>query len=193
MRFFAPFLFMLTLLCAVGPTVVSGQGGHAEGHTAPGQPIVIDPKRDVRYIGLQRNDIEVFLGVHYGQDTGGAQRFKPPRLFVPSHGATVDATSYRAACPQILGLVVPPIALTNVTEISEDCLHLNIARPKDTERGDDLPVLVFLHGGGFWIGNTHEITNAPDGLILQSVKNGLPIIHVHVQYRLGGECRDAYP
>jgi len=191
MKSFIPFL--LSFLCAVGLAAGSRQGGPAESQPVSGQPVVVDPKRDVRYLGLARNGIDVFLGVHYGQDTSGEQRFKPPRLFVPARGATVDATAYGAACPQILGLAFPPIAITNVTEISEDCLTLNIARPRGTRPGADLPVLVFLHGGGFWIGNTFEITNAPDGLILQSVEHGLPIVHVHVGYRLGGECQPESP
>lgn len=150
-----------------------------------GQPVALDAIRNVKYLGLERNGIELFLGVYFGEDTGGANRFKPPRPHVPVAGSTVNASSYGPACPQPYGLYVPPLLLTEVTEISEDCLHLNIARPKGTKPGDKLPVLVFIHGGSFWIGQNREITNAPDGMILESVQNGLPIIHVHIQYRLG--------
>lgn len=46
--------------------------------------------------------------------------------------------------------------------------------------------LVLLAGiiGGLWSGFNNEITTAPDGLILESVANGLPIIHVGLNYRL---------
>jgi len=181
MRSLAPFLLAL-----LGPGAVSSLP--SEGDEAGCGPTAVDDERDVRYLGLARNGIEVFLGVHYGQDTGGEHRFKPPRPAEPPRGSVVDARSFKPACPQITGLALPPLALTNVTEISEDCLHLNIARPKGTRPGDRLPVVVWVHGGGFWIGQNREITNAPDGMILESVENGLPIIHVHIQYRLSSEC-----
>jgi len=39
--------------------------------------------------------------------------------------------------------------------------------------------------GGFWTGSKNEPTTRPDGLVLESVKNGLPIIQVAINYRLG--------
>jgi carboxylesterase type B len=41
------------------------------------------------------------------------------------------------------------------------------------------------HIGGFWSGFNMEPTTMPDGLILQSVTNGLPVMHVGINYRLG--------
>ncbi|CAO2651475.1 Nn.00g040450.m01.CDS01 [Neocucurbitaria sp. VM-36] len=45
--------------------------------------------------------------------------------------------------------------------------------------------MVWIHGGSFWGGSNVEPTTAPDGLVRQSVENGLPIIHVAMNYRLG--------
>ena len=39
---------------------------------------------------------------------------------------------------------------------SEDCLFLNIWTPADAKEGDKLPVLVYIHGGGFVGGCGHE-------------------------------------
>ena len=39
---------------------------------------------------------------------------------------------------------------------SEDCLFLNIFTPENANPGDDLPVLVYIHGGGFTGGCGHE-------------------------------------
>lgn len=149
------------------------------------KPVVVDERRDVTYRGLQRNGIDVFLNIPYGQDTGGANRFKPPKPYVPVPHSTIDAQSYGPACPQELGEWLLPISLSNVTEVSEDCLNLNVARPKGSSSKDRLPVMVYIHGGSFWTGQNQEITIAPDGMILESVKNGLPVIHVAMNYRLG--------
>ena len=150
-------------------------------------PRVYDSGNDVTYEGFVRNDIEVFLNIPYGQDTSGENRFKPPRPHVPVAGSTVDAQSNGPSCPQPLGAGSAPLALTPITEVSEDCLNLNIGRPRGTEEGEGLPVMVWIHGGGFWNGGNHEITTAPDGLVRESVENGLPVIHVAINYRLGCE------
>jgi len=102
---------------------------------------------DVRYEGFERNGIEVFLNIKYGQDTSGANRFKPPRPFVPVAGTTYNATSSGPACPQSYGQWNVPLTLGNITSISEDCLNLNVARPKLNATTEKLPVMVWIHGG----------------------------------------------
>ncbi|KAG6040316.1 hypothetical protein E4U41_000912 [Claviceps citrina] len=150
-------------------------------------PVVHDAKQQVTYHGLHRNGIEVFLNIPYGQDTGGRNRFRPPRAHIPARGSSVNATAYGPACPQALGLWAPPIALDPITRISEDCLNLNVARPRRTREATArlLPVLVYIHGGSFWAGSNEESTIRPDGMILESVENGLPVMHVAMNYRLG--------
>ncbi|OTA57704.1 alpha/beta-hydrolase [Hypoxylon sp. EC38] len=168
----SPSLFGALLLCS---SVIA----------TPSYPLVVDTKKNVKYQGLNRNGIEVFLNIPYGQDTGGANRFKPPRAAVPKPRSTIVAQSYGPACPQALGEGFPPLTLSNVTKISEDCLNLNVARPSNLSAGAQLPVLVYIHGGGFWSGQNSELSTAPDGMILESVANGLPVIHVGMNYRLG--------
>lgn len=157
------------------------------GAQSKSSPRVLDKKQDVTYEGLDRAGVEVFLNIPYGQDTGGANRFKPPRLHVPEHGTVIKARSYGPACPQQTGVWSGPLSLSPVNDISEDCLNLNIARPKGTLPDSHLPVVVWIHGGSFWTGMNAEITTRPDGMILQSVENGTPIIHVAMNYRLGCE------
>lgn len=161
------------------------RGVAATGHT----PTVVDQPHQVTYHGIERNGIEVFLNIPYGLDTGGEHRFKPPRPHVPVPGSVVDAQAYGIACPQLLGPWFPPLTLANVSEVSEDCLNLNVARPKGLCSTDRLPVMVYIHGGSFWIGQNSEITVGPDGLVLESVRNGLPVIHVAMNYRLGCKWR----
>lgn len=155
-------------------------------------PTATIPGVRVTYHGIHRNGIEAFLNIQYGEDTGGNWRFKPPRPHVPAPESTVQADSYGPACPQPLGSWIVPLSLTNITNISEDCLNLNIARPQGTKTNALLPVMVYIHGGSFWAGSNSEITTFPDGLILESVKNKLPVIHVSMNYRLGSEFWLAY-
>ena len=142
---------------------------------------------DIDVQGIARNDIEIFLGIPYAQDTSGKNRFKPPIPYEYDPSKPIDATKPGPACPQPLGVLFPPLGLGNITETSEDCLNLNIARPKaeDREGKGPLPVLVWIHGGSFWFGSNTEPTTAPDGMIKQSVENGQPIMHVAMNYRLG--------
>ncbi|KAJ6528132.1 putative lipase [Mycena capillaripes] len=146
-------------------------------------PIAIDSTNNVTYQGLVRNGIEVFLGIPFGQDTGGANRFKPPQPWAPTAGSLVDATAYGPACPQAMP-GVGALKITPVSNISEDCLNLNIARPSGVDAGAKLPVMAFIYGGGFSSGSNDEQSTAPDGMILESIQNGLPIIHVVMNYRL---------
>lgn len=139
----------------------------------------------VTYNGLHKEDVEFFWGVQYGQDTGGANRFKPPRPYEPEAGCTIEATSPGAACPQQQGAQLIPLYLGNVTEISEDCLRLNIARPNGTTASSKLPVMVWVHGGSFIGASKDDPATQPGGLILQSVKIGRPVMHVALNYRLG--------
>ncbi|KAK7746809.1 hypothetical protein SLS53_001997 [Cytospora paraplurivora] len=153
---------------------------------AASTPTVLDHTTNVTYKGIHRNGVDVFLNIPYGQDTGGEHRFKPPRPYVPARGSTIVAQSCGPACPQQLGNGLgAPISLSSINNVSEDCLSLNVARPSGAKPGDKLPVLLWIHGGAFWVGQNCEITTAPEGMILESLDNDLPIIHVRINYRLG--------
>ena len=145
-------------------------------------PIAFDWDSSVKYTGVYQSSIEIFLGIPYGQDTGGANRFKPPRPYIPIRGTTINATAAGPACPQALGA---NFYLGDITSTSEDCLHLNIARPNGTSSQAKLPVMVHIHGGSFVTGSKDVTAIQPGGLILQAVANGLPVIEVNLNYRLG--------
>ncbi|KAJ4400425.1 hypothetical protein N0V91_008679 [Didymella pomorum] len=148
---------------------------------------VDDASCGITYRGIERDGLQHFYGIPYGQDTSGENRFKPPRLYVPAPGSVIDATKPGVACPQPLGKSSPPLGQGNVTEVSEDCLNLNVVRPKlnATQEYGKLPVMVWIHGGSFWWGSNMEPTFKPDGLVRQSVEGEHPVIHVAMNYRLG--------
>ena len=62
---------------------------------------------------------------------------------------------------------------------SEDCLFLNIFTPETAQEGDKLPVLIYIHGGGFTGGCGHE--QHFDGPVWPAKG----VIGVTINYRLG--------
>ena len=61
-----------------------------------------------------------------------------------------------------------------------DCLTLNISVPSGRHKMD-LPVLVYIHGGGFFLGSSSFPQNDLYRLVQLSVDDGKPIIAVGVK------------
>lgn len=150
-------------------------------------PVVHDVTSDVTYRGVWSPGIETFFAIPYGQDTGGENRFKQPQPFVPTPGSFINAVEPGPACPQPHGDYAFPLYLSNITGISEDCLHLNVYRPEGAECDANLPVMLYIHGGSFFIGSKDELTIQPEGLIRRSVEMGHPVVVVNINYRLGSK------
>ncbi|KAI0014604.1 lipase [Xylariomycetidae sp. FL0641] len=146
-------------------------------------PTAIDTDRNVSYVGTHRIGIEHFQNIFYAEDTSGENRFAPPVPFRPAVGSIVDATQPGAWCQQGTGDILP--FTSRITNVSENCLSLRIARPFGTKAGDDLPVVVWVHGGGHILGSASDILYEPDGLLKQGVNDGRPMIFVSINYRLG--------
>lgn len=124
-----------------------------------------------------RSDIEVFLGVPFGESTGGDNRFEPPRAKVAWDGV-LAATAYGPACAQRVDVEGRPE--------SEDCLTLNVWRPVGAI--GPRPVLVFFHGGAFVFGSPSDPVYPGaehpmhDGAYLAATHD---MVVVMPQYRLG--------
>lgn len=129
-------------------------------------------------VGTQDLWTEDFNGIPYAEP---AQRLrKPVRRKDPL--VNWDATKAAAACPQqladsdsedFLAKIMTTVSNTGLfkkaLKISEDCLTLNVIRPKGTKAGDNLPVLFWMYGGGFELG----WSSMYDGSLL--VKSGLDV------------------
>ena len=118
--------------------------------------------------------IRVFQGIPYAAAPLGALRWRPPQPALPWPGVR-DASRPGAPCMQRAMPVpgVPP---------SEDCLFLNVWAPSRPDGGaarPPLPVMVFIHGGGFVFGSGAE--PAYDGTAL--ARHG--VVLVTLNYRLG--------
>lgn len=122
--------------------------GIATGYMVAAEPVASDCHEvDVTYRGAYANEAEGFLGIRFAQNTGGENRFKPPRPYTPPAGSAIDASVPGPACPQKVSNGGVSISFSDVTEISEDCLRLNVWRPNGTKAGDRLPVLAYIYGG----------------------------------------------
>jgi carboxylesterase type B len=147
------------------------------------QPTVADPEHSVKYVGTLAAGVEHFQNIFYAEDTSGKNRFHPPIPFKPVKNSVYDATKEGAWCPQGTGDIFP--FTSRITNISENCLSLRIARPAGTKPDAKLPVMVWLHGGGHALGSGSDILYTPDGLIKQAVADKQPVIWVAINYRLG--------
>jgi carboxylesterase type B len=107
---------------------------------------VVDSARDITYLGsLSHAGIEHFQNIFYAEEPTGLRRFAAPVPTKPVRGSVIDATRAGAWCPQGTGDILP--FTSSVSNISENCLSLRIARPAGTRKGAKLPVVVWIHGG----------------------------------------------
>ncbi|RDW76342.1 Carboxylic ester hydrolase [Aspergillus mulundensis] len=66
--------------------------------------------------------------------------------------------------------------------MSEDCLSLNIIRPSNVSNSSELPVAVWIHGGGLYSGSSRQ-TNLTN-FVSQGTASNNPFIAVSINYRL---------
>lgn len=112
-----------------------------------------------------------FLGIPYAAPPLGELRFRAPAEHA-SWSEPYEATALRAACPQ------PPDFIVGPVPYDEDCLTLNVWTP-DLEPSSPAPVMVFIHGGGFF-GESANFARY-DGATL----SGDGVVVVSFDYRLG--------
>ena len=98
--------------------------------------------------GTRVDDVRRFLGIPYAKPPVGELRWKRPEA--PEAWSTPrDATQYGKRCAQLDSAV-----LMNPASEDEDCLFLNVWAPNDAR---DLPVMVWIHGGGNVNGSASEL------------------------------------
>lgn len=167
------------LLAAVVTAACGGSGG------------TLPEVRDTRYGVVRGTDDSATIGTYawkgvpYAKPPVGALRWQPPAEPAAWTGER-SATQFGSACLQ-MGRIYGPgannrfddtIGQTLNTPLgNEDCLTLNIWRPS-TEQ-DNLPVLVFVHGGSAISGYTADPVY--DGAALAKAANA---IVVTTNYRL---------
>lgn len=145
-------------------------------HSTPENPIVSTSLGDVR--GRRLGSIGWFVGIPYAAPPVGERRFAAP-VRVPAWPGVRDTTERGATAPQRLravpGLAIEPLVGTGWTP-GDDYLTLDLWTPEGAE---GLPVMVFIHGGGFVIGSKDAAVQ--DGATF--ARDG--VVCVSINYRLG--------
>ncbi|KAJ0178415.1 hypothetical protein K1T71_006238 [Dendrolimus kikuchii] len=119
-------------------------------------------------------DYYEFLEIPYAKPPIGDLRFKNPQ-YPESWEGERDATSYHNE-----NIACQVDFQNGKLSGSEDCLYLNIFTPKVKTKSTLLPVMVYIHGGGFIYGSgTKKSECGPDYLIENEV------VVVTINYRLG--------
>lgn len=161
MRFAGSLLPATQALCALAALLPSA-AAIAPRDTAP---IVIDSSGR-SYRGFKPvSSVRAFLGIPYALPPVGPLRWKPPQPLPPPPygGITQDASKLGKSCYEFrLQLFIrdPSLGEENLknvnaqTEQSEDCLHLNVWAPEVKDQKKLLPVLLWIHGGGFFEGSS---------------------------------------
>jgi len=154
----------LFILCAVALTLVRS--------CKPATPGLV--KVDGGLVqGIVEDDMMIFKGIPFAAAPIGDLRWKAPQPVEPWEGVLMADTFSAGPCTNM------PFG-----DQSEDCLYLNIWTPAKSAK-EKLPVMVWLYGGGFSMGNAAQY----DGTLL--AKRG--VVFVAPNYRVGRIGLMAHP
>lgn len=127
--------------------------------------------------GVRADGDFAWRGIPYAAAPIGALRFRAPQPVVPWSGVR-DASAFGPVAPQAhrgqFRGTAPAIPA------GEDCLTINVLAPADARAGAPLPVMVFIHGGGYSTGSSQDFSGQGTGF----VRSGR-VLYVSFNYRLG--------
>ena len=129
---------------------------------------------------IHDGQVLAFQGIPYAAPPVGDLRWQAPQPLIPWK-SEMDATKYGRHCAQ--NLFCDDMNFQDsagpTDPGSEDCLTLNVYAPSHQGRRGGLPVMVWIHGGGYVAGSSSEPRHNGDFLPLKGV------VLVTFNYRLG--------
>lgn len=125
--------------------------------------------------GFTRDGVHRWRSIPYARPPVGALRFRMPQPAQPWSGVR-HCHGFTNCAPQERRYTM--IGVGKYQPMGEDCLTLNVVTPEAAD-GEPLPVMVFVHGGGYFLGSS--ATPVYDGAAL--ARRGC--VYVSVNYRLG--------
>ncbi|CAH0403286.1 unnamed protein product [Chilo suppressalis] len=135
------------------------------------EPVTVTPSGSIRGSWLQTRRgrrVQAYRGVRYAAPPTGELRFHPPKPIL-QYPSEVDAKAEGPACPQP---VIDPDYF-----VDEDCLRLNVYTP-EKKLSKPLPVVVYIHSGGFYSVSGRSDVAGPDYLLDKD------LVLVTINYRL---------
>ena len=134
--------------------------------------------------GYVLRGIHYYLGIPYGADTSGANRFMPPQKPKPWTDV-LPALWWGNSAPQNMENRYASKYGSfrdhwNYDDVSEDCLRINVFTPGVND-GQKRPVMFWIHGGGFTNGNGIE----HDGYNGENLARLGNIVFCSINHRLG--------
>lgn len=127
----------------------------------------------VKSTSSKGNAFYSFLGVPYAEPPTGEFRFREPQPKQPWGDKAFKATVDGKVCPQ-------PNIYFNNSDMSEDCLFMNIHTRNINEGQPLVPVLFYIHGGGYFFGSGHSVVIAGADYFMNH-----EVVLVSINYRLG--------
>ena len=128
--------------------------------------------------GIREGAVLAWRGIPYAAPPVGDLRFRAPQPVVPWPGVR-NAFRYGDVAPQPYRR--PLTGASPRVRSSESCLTVNVLSPAVPRRKRlAMPVMVFLHGGGYSTGSAHEFPGQGE----RFVRSGR-IVYVSFNYRLG--------
>jgi len=136
--------------------------------------------------GYILRDIHYFLGIPYGADTSGKNRFMPPVRPEPWNNV-FPALWWGNGSPQLIEGIYSGnsryrafLHHANFDDLSENCLSINVFTPGIND-GKKRPVLLWMHGGAWHYGISHE----HDGVTGENLARYGDIVFCSINHRLG--------
>ncbi|MER6202643.1 carboxylesterase family protein [Streptomyces sp. NPDC001586] len=163
-------LALVTLLASALPAVASAPSPSASVAAGSPRPVVTVAQGGLR--GQTRDGAQEFLGVPYAAPPVGDARLRAPQP-PPRWNGVREAVQQAPACLQF-----SPFGLADPRAVSEDCLYLDVYRPRTARPGARLPVVLWMHGGAYSQGTGTQFGGRTMADLTQSVV-------VSINYRLG--------
>ncbi|GAB1603547.1 cholinesterase 2-like [Argonauta hians] len=135
-------------------------------------------------ISVLNTDIDVFLGIPYAKPPVGDLRFRRPEPVEPWNGVK-ETKTYSNSCMQVKDTAFGNFEGSDMwnanTNLSEDCLYLNIWVPRDARKPhSSLTTMIWIYGGSFNSGTSS--LDLYNGQWLAASEN---VIVASLNYRLG--------
>jgi para-nitrobenzyl esterase len=191
------FIHRSTFLCTgLAVSLLAARAAQANEPTSPtksapspkaaGEPVKIDTGLVQGVAASESGDVVVFRGIPYAAAPLGDLRWRPPQPAKAWEGVR-ECAKFGPAAPQIVSPLLnsfPGMSLGAQT--NEDCLYLNVWTPA-RRAAEKLPVMVWVHGGGYTFGADSQPLYEATNLSRRGV------IVVGMNYRLGALGFLAHP